>query len=342
MEEITDENLKDIDLKELATNKDLGRLNFETILPGLQDVRSLFIDLDELDYQGKLTDPEINSVDQHRKRLIKLLNELRSFDIGQADSQQRHDNLENEIKNFRENVWQHLRNPLVYLRQDAELGKEDVQELQEERKALLAERKKAEALNVELSKELDKLRQQQSAKASVKGEIAAETFGKHFESSADEYRDVAENRWYRIGLWSFAILFGVVVINFVGYLGIFFGEKIGKLTIQPTDVFTLEYGLVKLAILLLLSYVVGFSSRQYSINSHLSASNRHRKNVAETMKDFYESDLDESAKGLIIDRGTEAMFKNLPIGHISKSEHRDNDGPIHQVINQIPKITSKE
>jgi len=341
MEEITRENFKKTDLKKLAANKDLGRLNFETALPALQELQSLFVELDELDYQGKLTEPEINNVEQRRKRLIHLLNELRNFDIGQTNSQQLHDQLEQEIKNLRSETWQQLRNVLVYLRQDAEFGKKEAQDLQEERKRLITERKRAEELNQQLTSELGKLRQQQTAKASVKGEIAAETFGKHFEASADEYKYAAENRWYKLGYWSFAALFVIVALNFLAYLIIFFGEKSGRWTMQPSDVFTLEYGLVKLALLLLLSYIIGFSSRQYSINSHLSASNRHRKNVAETMKDFYESDLDESAKRLIIDRSTEAMFKNLPIGHISKSEHRDNDGPVHQVINQIP-ITPKE
>ena len=69
--------------------------------------------------------------------------------------------------------------------------------------------------------------------------------------------------------------------------------------------------------------------------------NKHRKNIAETMKDFYESDLDATAKSFIINQGTEAMFENLPIGHISKSENKDNDGPIHQIINQVPKINGK-
>jgi hypothetical protein len=199
-----------------------------------------------------------------------------------------------------------------------------------------------EKLSEQLSEQLQKLSQQQSAIASKKGEVAAETFGKHFEASANTFADAAENRWFKLGRASFILLVFLVTLNILGYLTIFIGQKLGYWAMVPTDFFTLEYTALKLALLVLLSYIVGFCSRQYGINSHLAVTNWHRKNVAETMKDFYESDLDETAKATIIDRGTESMFKNLPVGYITKSENKDGDGPVHQVINQIPKFNVKE
>ncbi len=228
----------------------------------------------------------------------------------------------------------------MWLREEVARKSQDTQELDKQQKMAAQAEKKYKQLSEKMKKELETLQNQRSEVASVQGEIAALRFGKHFEETTEKYENIAEKRWYVFGKLSFIVLFGVVIINLIAYIVLFVGEKLKWWPLKPTEFFTLEYGLVKLALLLLLSYAVGFSVKQYNVNSHLAATNKHRKNIAETMKDFYESDLDDSAKTAIIHRGTQAMFKHLPIGYISKSEHRNDDGPMHQIINKIPNIKS--
>jgi len=341
-EDFTIESISSSDLKKLALNKDLGRLDFSNILNQLDKLQKIFNEFDELGFENLLTQEEINTINSHKNSFVTLLNRLKNFDIGQPNSQTEHDQIEQEIINLNNNVQKSLRAQLIYLRQEAATESQDSEELKRLQKEALQTKQEYAKLSNQLKTQLDELSEKQKDIAEKRGEVAAETFGKHFESSADIYQKNAEDRWYKLGRAFFIVLLGIVTINFLFYLLIFIGNKIGWWGMKPTDFFTLEYGLVKLAILILLSYVIGFSSRQYSINSHLSASNKHRKNIAETMKDFYESDLDASAKSNIINQGTGAMFENLPIGHISKSESKDNDGPIHQIINQIPKINGKQ
>ena len=339
--DFTPASIPSVDVKKLALNKDFGKLDFKNALEHIEKLQNLFVELDELGYQQQLTVDEVSSIDNQKNHFVTLLNRLKNFDIGQTNSQQLHDQIEQEFVNQRNTAEKAFRAMLTYLRQQAATDSQDAEELRRMQKEAAQTKQQYEKLSEQLSEQLKKLADQQTAIASKKGEVAAETFGKHFEASATEFSDAAEQRWFVIGRTSFILLIVIVAVNIIGYLTIFVGEKLGWWTMVPTDFFTLEYTALKLALLLLLSYLVGFASRQYGINSHLAVTNLHRKNVAETMKDFYESDLDAAAKAVIIDRATEAMFKNLPVGYITKSESKDNDGPVHQVINQIPKINGK-
>ena len=340
-ENFTNDSVSNADLKKLALDKDFGRLNFENILKQLQDLQKTFVEFDELNFINCLTQEEINVIISHKNNFVALLNRLKNFDIGQANSQVDHDQIEQEIINLNNSVQKSSRAQLVYLRQESVVESQDTEELKRLQKETFQTKQEYEKLSSQLKEQLEVLSQKKKDIADKKGEVAAETFGKHFEIAAKNYEEKADKKWYILGRNSFIVLFIVVVVNFLLYLYLFIGNKVNWFEMKPTDFFTIEYGLVKLALLILLSYVVGFSSRQYSINSHLAASNKHRKNIAETMKDFYESDMDATAKSFIINKGTEEMFENLPIGHISKSENRDNDGPIHQIFNQIPKINNK-
>lgn len=340
-ENFTNDSVSNADLKKLALDKDFGRLNFENILKQLQDLQKTFVEFDELNFINCLTQEEINVIISHKNNFVALLNRLKNFDIGQANSQVDHDQIEQEIINLNNNVQKSSRAQLVYLRQEAEVESQDTEELKRLQKETFQTKQEYEKLSSQLKEQLEVLSQKKKDIADKKGEVAAETFGKHFEIATKSYKEKADKKWYILGRNSFIILLVIVIINFLLYLYLFIGNKANWFEMKPTEFFTIEYGLVKLALLILLSYVVGFSSRQYSINSHLAASNKHRKNIAETMKDFYESDMDATAKSFIINKGTETMFENLPIGHISKSENKDNDGPIHQIFNQIPKINGK-
>lgn len=340
-ENFTNDSVSNVDLEKLALDKDFGRLNFENILKQLQDLQKTFIEFDEHGFDSILTEGEVDTIITYKNNFVALINRLKNFNIGQANSQVDHDQIEQEFINLNNNVQKSLRAQSVYLRQEVANKSQDIGELKRLQKETFQTKQEYEKLSSQLKEQLGVLDKKKKDIADKKGEVAAETFGKHFEMAAKSYEEKADKEWYILGRNFFIALFIIVVVNFLLYLYLFIGNKVNWFEMKPTDFFTIEYGLVKLALLILLSYVVGFSSRQYSINSHLAVSNKHRKNIAETMKDFYESDMDATAKSFIINKGTEAMFENLPIGHISKSESKDNDGPVHQIFNQIPKINGK-
>ena len=86
---------------------------------------------------------------------------------------------------------------------------------------------------------------------------------------------------------------------------------------------------------MLLSHVLAFNSRNYGINKNLAAKNKHRKNVADTVNSFLESNQDPDIKSQIIKQGAESMFKSEETGYIGKMNQKDHS-PIEQVTYVLP------
>ena len=123
-------------------------------------------------------------------------------------------------------------------------------------------------------------------------------------------------------------MFTIIILNIVVYLCRYFSN------LDINSFFTLKYGVAKLVLLSLLSYATGFASRNYHIYAQLASVNTHRKNAAETMNDLIAANPDkEDVRAEIIKQAADAMFRHLPVGHITKSEN--HYGPISEIINKF-------
>ena len=230
---------------------------------------------------------------------------------------------------------------LVYLRQEAELKSKDKKSIKQEQRQLAQLRKQTVRLVKQLENERDsitretkKIIRETKKIEKAKGERAAVSFGKHFESQALEYKKDAKT-WLAERNSLFAKLYFVIKANLTAYGFFFLTDLLGWWPhLEPIDVFTLQYGLVNFALLSLLSYGVSFASRNYNVSSNLQTVNLHRKNVAETFKDFYGSGLKDEDRSKILEEGVSSMFKHLPIGYLSKAESRD-DGPVPSFLKLI-------
>ncbi len=333
--EITSENLNDINIRKLTLNKDFGKLKFERSQPHLIELQNLYKELDELDYQNNITQPEATGINGQKQELINLLKQIDQFDIAVVNSQQIHDDIENSIENHYNNAIPQLRSILVYLEHRAALKSKDKAGLQKQQKAAVQAEKIYKELSVKLQNEFKRLRRRKKVVEEAHGEIAAIYFGKHFENEAINSSKSAD-RWLRRRDKLFKWLLGIIIGNFIIYFCLFVVNKLGWSGFSPEEFFTPQYGIVKLALLAILSYAIGFASRNYSINSNLEATNKHRKNVAETLTDFLSTNPDEKARSQMIKQGTEAIFKHLPTGYVPKSEQK-SEGPIYKIINTILK-----
>src|SRR5690606_18653641 len=113
--------------------------------------------------------------------------------------------------------------------------------------------------------------------------------------------ELAANTWLRNRNIVLGILMLVIILNLTGYLTLFIGWKTAEAwSMHPSSFFTVDYAVIKFAIILLLSHILAFNSKNYSINKNLAVTNKHRKNVAETITNFLESNPDEETRSQII------------------------------------------
>lgn len=334
MEELTLDSLKTLDTNSIAFNKDrLGPLVFEQSAPLLEKLIKLANELDELGYKENLSAQEANEIDSFKNNLIEHLRRIQNFDINQPNPKETHDNYETQILSFYNDTTRQLRQGLVYLRQEAQYKTRDQKSLKKLQQETLQARKKFEELSIQLKKEIETLEKRRQQVESKHGEIAAKVLANHFAKQANDYTKDAE-KWSKTRDVFYWILIGIIILNFIIYLVLFVANKFFDYFLKTTDFFTIEYGLTKLVLLSLLSYGIAFASKNYSVSSNLSAINRHRKNVAQTLDDFLETKPESEVRSQMIKEGTLAMFKHLPIGYIGKNEAKESS-PVHEIINMI-------
>lgn len=327
------EDLKSLDIEALTMNPKFGTLTFDNANKKLQKIRNWLLEFKDLDYSNKLPEDVSTHINQSFEKFNEYIKWLQNFDISTSpNAKEEHDSFEGQIDTF----YNQFFNPYVithlsFLRQEADLKEKDKKQLKQEQKELVQLRKQSEELVEQLSKERQKILKETKKIEEAKVQRASVRFGKHFESQAGENGGESEKwlRWRGIFFWALVIIIG---LNVLGYFGLFIGNSVNPNVIKPREFFTLEYGIAKLALLSILSYGVSFSSRNYNVNSNLSALNKHRKNVAETLNDFLESNPEKEDRSKIVENATDAMFKHQPIGYLPKIESKD-DGPLGNILN---------
>lgn len=304
-------------------------LTFAKAYPQLDKLRQTLVEFDELDYTSLLNPDEVKEVDRFKESLLNFIIKINSFhpETDASFNKNVRDALENEIEGFFRNTTKRLRDHLVFLRQEAALKSQDQQSLAEEQKATIQAREQYKELSQQLKSELESLQKQKREVEAAHGEVATTYLAVQFSKQAVAYESAAE-KWLARRNKLYRWLIAIISINFFFYFFLFFLEKtLGGL--PPSEIFTIEYGVVKLALLAVLSYGVGFTSKNYNVNSHLAAVNKHRSNVAQTLDDFFATNPER--KSHMLQEGTRAMFRHVPIGYIRREEQRDN-GPFDAII----------
>lgn len=323
--EIKPENLKVLEIKQIALNKDkFGALTFDKAYPKLHELRKMLVEFEELGFVDLLTTDEINEINNLKGNLVKYIQKINDLNP-ETDATFNiyvRDNLEKEIDNFCNTATKKLRTNLVFLRQETARKSTDQQSLAEEQKAATQARKQAEDTLVQLQKKLDELDKREKKIESRSGEIGAKTLGKHFTTETVQYQSRAD-KWLTLAVTSYGILIVFVLVITAYYT--WWNEE-GWTTL------TWQQGAGKLALFAVLWYAVSFMTRNYNVSSHLAAVNRHRAAVASTLEDFLISSPTRQSE--MLKNATEAMFKHAPIGFITKAE-KDSGNPLFEIVNKI-------
>lgn len=334
--ELTQDNLPNFDIKTLALNKEkFGEITFDKSLPYLEQLRDIFKEFEELQYSTKLLPDLVIQANTRRDRLIELIKRLQSFRLAEGFNKDTRDGFENEVESLYQEVFRNDLQWLTFLKQDAASESSDTKKLHDEHKTVAKIKKEYEQIIDELKKQKTDLEKQTLEVEKAQVEKAAVTFGKHFELQAKEYGSKArgfESQRKVLFRWFLVIIVG----NIVAFLYLFITFKLNRSPhLDPDNFFTLQYAIFKIALLGLLSWAMGFASRNYHINRNLEAVNNHRKNVAETLRDFVKGSSSPEERIQIIKIGADAMFKNIPSGYIGKEISSKDGGPIEHIINNF-------
>lgn len=334
-EKITVENVFTVDVPKLALDSRFGSLVFENANKKLTKAQAFLREVFELGYEELLNDSDRNQVENLTNKLVGHLEWLRNFDIGAvANAKQEHDDFESRIDGFYNDVYsQVLMRLLPFLREERRREKPDEKQIDEEVKKIVQIRTDLENELGAIREETNKIRTTNKEVGSAKGERAAVRMAAHFDAEVTRYEGLAKY-WLRGVIGGYIVVVGVLI-----WLGIMTASYVTQIVTLPNTVDTSAIWsavVSKLVILAALWYGLSFIIKNYNVNSHLSAVNRHRAAVARTLEDFIAVEQRQENPNIsgILQNATDAMFKNMPIGFVSKTE-KDASNPVLQIVNDL-------
>lgn len=335
--EITAENVFEVDIPTLALDSRFGNLAFEGANKKLSKVQQSLQEIYDLGYDELLLGSDVNQVKSFTQRLAEHLEWLRKFDIAGdlvMNAKLEHDNFNNRVDNFYNEVYtQVLMRLLPFLREERRRQNPDEAKLDDEVKKVVQIRSELENELKGVREETQKIRTTNKEVSSARGERAAVRLAGHFDEEVLKYEKIAK-RWFYSVIGGYSIIVGVLI-----WLGMAVASYVSQITALPNVVATngvWSVVLSKLVILAALWYGLSFIIKNYNVNSHLSAVNRHRAAVARTLEDFIAVEQQQEKPRLseVLQNASEAMFKNMPIGYVSKTE-KESGNPVLQVINDL-------
>jgi hypothetical protein len=336
--DLTIDNIKLLDLQDVFLNRNiLGNLVFENSFFYAEKLQKFFVELQELNYEKKLTTKEVDEINVDMQTFLKFLHTVaeKNPEQDQNFNVNVRNELDTRIIRYVEDTLKNHRNKLIFLRQEIALSKPESRELQKEKTELAKLRKEYQDAVLGLKLQLEKISSEKNEIESSQGEVAALRFGKHFETQAGIYT-VDSSTWLHNRDQIINVLIGIIIVNFCLYLYLFIANKVGLWpNFPPSEFFTFEYAFVKISFILLLSHLLAFNSKNYSITKNLEVKNKHRKNVADTMVEFLASNPDADTRSQIIRQGSQSMFVMEETGYLGKMNEKDNN-PIEQINYFLP------
>ncbi|MCW9054633.1 MAG: hypothetical protein OQJ98_01460 [Candidatus Pacebacteria bacterium] len=334
-EKITTENVFEVDVPALALDSRFGSLVFENANKKLGKAQAFLKEVYDLGYQELLNESGINQVGNLTNKLTEHLEWLRNFDIGTvANAKQEHDNFESRIDGFYNDIYEQiLMRTLPFLREERRRENPDQKQLDEEVKKAVQVRTELEDELKAIREETQKIRTANKQVGSAKGQRAAVQMAAHFDDEVERYATLSK-------YWLWGVVGGyVAIVAVLVWLGFVTASYVHQIVSLPDTVDTSGIWsavISKLVILAALWYGLSFVIKNYNVNSHLAAVNRHRAAVARTLEDFIAVEQQQENPRLseVLQHASEAMFKNVPIGFVSKTE-REQSNPVLQIVNDL-------
>jgi len=332
---ITPENVLRTDIQELTLDKRFGSLVFDNAQKKLSKAQTWLKEVKDLKYEELLLDSDTKQVNNIIRKLAEHLEWVRNFEISSVPNpKQEHDGLNSRVDSFFNDVYsQIVMRILPFLRDERRKEKPDEHKLDEEIKKVVQLRTDLEKELKSVQEETEKIRITGKVVGSAKGQRAAVRMASHFDNEVARYEGLARK-------WLLGVAGGYLcVVGILIWLGVIMAIYLNQIialseTINTSSIWSAVIS--KLVILAALWYGLSFIIKNYNVNSQLAAVNRHRAAVARTLEDFVAVEQQQENPRLseMLQNATDAMFKNMPIGFVSKTE-KETSNPVLQIVNDL-------
>ena len=309
-----------LDLESICLDARFGDLQFLNSVNFLEKMKEDIVELEDFDYRQYLTTSEINNIESARNQFNDLIKQISDFTISQPNPLDVRNNIQNSVVNFYQSSFASLtRSSLIYLRQQFKLDNKTEKELQQ---TIISAKK----LETELQSKLEKIKEDQASVIKGSGIVSSKYLSKVFKEQANKSEG-------KILLWSNLIL-GLSIGLLILVIGLFFIYFFFIRNLNDKGAIT-EFAVFSTLGVATIFYYLRFSIRNYNVLNHLTQSNSHRANVAETLENYISaSNNDQEVKLALLKEAACAMFQSDSTGYLNKDQI-EASSPVKEMINTI-------
>ncbi|MCA9354354.1 MAG: hypothetical protein KC877_02430 [Candidatus Kaiserbacteria bacterium] len=373
IEEVTRRNALDVNVSEIALDTRFGSLVFDNADKKLSRVQSWLKEAQALATADTLIQEDLNYLKITLKRLAEHLQWLVQFRLEDVSNARQESDLFNQrVDDFYNDAHKEIAMRILpYLREEIRRTNPDEKKLDEEIQKVVEIRKELESGLSLIKEETSKIRSGNKEVGEEMGKRAAVSMASHFQAEAAKY-SIQSNRWLvTVVVGYILVIGGLIWTGYEAYTSVneFIQQQETIVSNQARIGFSLSATsadavadnlsnidevhavsstvmwtalISKLVIIAALWFGLSFIIKNYNVSSHLSSINRHRAAIARTLDDFiaYEQQQEGSNTAKVLQNATDAMFKNISIGYVSKIE-KDNSNPVLQIFNDLMGIRNQ-
>lgn len=316
------EKLLAVPFEQFAVNPAFGSINFEKVLPELQNFRRLLAALSSSDL-ALVPQPKRNDIVSSIKVLADLIQQMNNFNLESANPTELRNTIQSGIiKNYNalfDKVAPYV--PALFVGLDAvfESARRTIASTNEQQAQALADQRKV----------LEESHQALAAIKKITADAGVTQEAKHFSTAATEYA-TASNRWAAatVLVASLGVIWGLALIWVIPI----------NPDAKPAEI--VQQALAKIIVFTALYYALIFCARNYSANRHNYVVNKHKENSLGTFEAFVRAaNSDNSIKNAVLLQATTSIFTAPPSGY-SAGKEGDSEPP--SKIIEITKMASEK
>jgi len=342
------DSLSQFDLHETLTDPNkFGSLHFQELENVFFEMISALYELEVFDFQEHLFPHEVKQITDFKNDLNGYFKQIQDFQTGIGNSTQPiQQQIIKQVNNHYQNNFYKIDDILTKIRTKQLLndpkGKE-IEGILAAGKMQLeeAERSKVEIEEIkqELQKTLEAAKQGTQEAGITKGQIASLKLGRFFDIQAQEHRRNAIGEEKGISsskrFWTFTgwigkrnLFFIFILLEIISNISIY---VIGlKTDSNLHDLFTPEYGVLSLSLLLILYLGMSFATNNFSINKELEIENKNKSNIAETLELFLSVPRSDAGQSILLQEATKTLFSS-PQSGVIKNKIQNVNLPMTEV-----------
>jgi len=329
------DSISQFEFTEILNNPSHGKLNFSEVEEVFSNMLDIIYQLELRDFRAILFPEDRDRVENFRNDIKNNFIKIQDFDISQANSTQIRQGVIANIQSFYSNQYGKIYAILRNVKIDNLLSDPAADSLDDLLTKANEDSNRIEEIKTKMENYVKEAKKGVEETGISKGEVGSLELAKFFleQSKIHEKNAIGDDGnggWLYNRKIFFCIIAVWLIVNIILYVLKIFEINFFTRFFSIENI--IEYGVLSLAVLLLLYIGMSFATNNYSVEKQLEVENKHRSNIGKTLQLFLATPQSENSRSIVLQEGISVLFSNIN-GNYSKSKIQTVTTPATEIIN---------